>query len=97
MLDVTKLKPSADDKSNVAKNGNICLCQSRKHCGKRRKCWLPVFSPFPTVFSKAAFFTVVKSQDCALKRYGLYSFNLPYPLPFPYLPRIKACIVSISC
>ena len=23
----------------------------RKHCGKRRKCWEPVFSPFPTMFS----------------------------------------------
>ena len=22
-----------------------------KHYGKRRKCWLPAFSPFPTVFS----------------------------------------------
>ena len=22
-----------------------------KHCGKRRKCWFPAFSPFPTVFS----------------------------------------------
>ena len=22
----------------------------RKHCGKRRKCWLPAFSPFPTMF-----------------------------------------------
>ena len=22
-----------------------------KHCGKRRKCWLPAFSPFPTLFS----------------------------------------------
>ena len=22
-----------------------------KHCGKRRKCWLPAFSPFPTMFS----------------------------------------------
>ena len=22
-----------------------------KHCGKRRKCWQPAFSPFPTVFS----------------------------------------------
>ena len=21
-----------------------------KHCGKRRKCWLPAFSPFPTMF-----------------------------------------------
>ena len=23
----------------------------RKHSGKRRKCWLPAFSPFPTMFS----------------------------------------------
>ena len=22
-----------------------------KHCGKRRKCWLPAFSPLPTMFS----------------------------------------------
>ena len=22
-----------------------------KHCGKRRKCWKPAFSPFPTMFS----------------------------------------------
>ena len=26
--------------------------QERNHCGKRRKCWLPAFSPFPTMFSK---------------------------------------------
>ena len=23
----------------------------RKHCGERRKCCLPAFSPFPTMFS----------------------------------------------
>ena len=28
------------------------LKKSRKYCGKRRKCWLPAFSPFPTMFSK---------------------------------------------
>ena len=27
----------------------------RKHCQKRRKCWLPAFSPFPTMFSKDFF------------------------------------------
>ena len=27
----------------------------RKHCGRRRKCWLPAFSPFPTMFSKCFF------------------------------------------
>ena len=25
---------------------------SRKHCGKRRKCWLPAFSSFSTMFLK---------------------------------------------
>ena len=28
----------------------------RKHCGKRRKCCLPAFSPFPTMFSLGCFF-----------------------------------------
>ena len=28
----------------------------RKHCGKRRKCWLPAFSPFPrSVFNRLRF------------------------------------------
>ena len=29
----------------------------RKHCGKRRKCWLPAFSPFPAMFSKGFYFS----------------------------------------
>ena len=32
-----------------------------------RKCWLPAFSPFPTMFSKGFFIRVVKSRDCVLK------------------------------
>ena len=28
---------------------------------KRRKCWLPAFSPFPTMFSKGHFLRVVKN------------------------------------
>ena len=44
----------------------ICFRKSRKHCGKRRKCWLPAFSPFPTMFSKAFFSRGVKSQDCVV-------------------------------
>ena len=45
----------------------ICFGKGRKHCGKRRKCWLPAFSPFFTMFSKAFFFRVVKSRDCVVK------------------------------
>ena len=39
----------------------------RKYCAKRRKCWFPPFYPFPTMFFKALFFWVVKSQDCVVK------------------------------
>ena len=41
--------------------------KGRKRCGKRRKCWLPTFSPFPTMFSKGFFPRVVKSRDCVVK------------------------------
>ena len=29
----------------------ICLEKGRKNCEKRRKCWLPAFFHFPTMFS----------------------------------------------
>ena len=38
-----------------------------KHYGKRRKCWLPAFSHFPTMFSKGFFLKVIKSWDCVGK------------------------------
>ena len=39
-----------------------------KRCGKRRKCWLPAFSPFPTTFSKGFLVRVVKSRVCVVKK-----------------------------
>ena len=39
----------------------------RKHCRKRRKCWLPAFSPIRTIFSKALSVKVLKSGDCMVK------------------------------
>ena len=33
-------------------NNDLCLTMGRKHCKKRRKCWFPAFSPFPTMFLK---------------------------------------------
>ena len=41
--------------------------RGRKHRGNRRKCRLPAFSPFPTMFSKGYFLEVVKSRDCVVK------------------------------
>ena len=56
----------------------ICFGKGRKHCGKRRKCWYPAFSPFPTMFSKALLLRVV---DCIVESEGLqwstfYIFSL---------------------
>ena len=45
----------------------ICFGMVRKHSGKSRKCWIPAFSPFPTMFSKGFLYMVVKSCDCVLK------------------------------
>ena len=41
----------------------MCFVKGRKHCGKRRKCWLPAFYPFPTMYSKG-FFVGEKSGLC---------------------------------
>ena len=49
---------------NVNENLKFGLGKGRKHYGKRRKCWLPAFSPFPTMFSKALCFRSVKSGLC---------------------------------
>ena len=65
ILSLLKSKAFADDKITVTEK--ICLCKSRKHYGKRRKCWLPAFSPFPTMFSVGFFLRVIKSWDCVVK------------------------------
>ena len=44
------------------KNDDFCLWQGGKPYGKRRKCWLPAFSLFPTRFSEDVFLRVFKSQ-----------------------------------
>ena len=66
ILDWSKLKGFADDKVKVAEV-EICIEKGRKQCGKRRKCWLPAFSPFPTMFSKGFFLRAVKCCDCVVK------------------------------
>ena len=45
---------------NVTTKIEICFGKGRKHCGKRTKCWLPAFSPFPTMFSKGLFKVVIE-------------------------------------
>ena len=64
----TNFKAFADDNSNLVQ---IIICVPdgvKTHCGKRRKCWLPAFSPFSSMFSKGFFVRVVKSRDFVVKR-----------------------------
>ena len=42
----------------------------------RTKCWLPAFSPFPTMFLTALFLRVVKSRDYVVKRYQVTKFGV---------------------
>ena len=48
---------------------DVLFWMDRIHCGKRRKCWLPAFSPFVAMFLKAFFFRVVNSRDYVVKSY----------------------------
>ena len=63
-LDWPKLKAFADNKNKCGSKIEICFWKNRKHCGKRRKCWLQAFSPFPTMFSSSFFFNAIKSGLC---------------------------------
>ena len=65
---MTKLNALANDKFKVAKM-TISLFNRVENTEKRRKCWLPAYSPFPTVFSKAFFISVL--NDCVVKRSGV--------------------------
>ena len=47
------------DKSNVAKIIISVFNNIENIVGKGKKCWLPAFSPFPTMFSKGFFFRII--------------------------------------
>ena len=64
VLDWSKLKAFAGQKINVTEKLEFVFGKGRKHGEKRRKCWLPAFSPVPT---KVSLYRVVKSRDCVVK------------------------------
>ena len=53
ILDWSKFETFADDKIILTE---IRVGESRKHCRKRRKCWLPAFSTFHTMSFKSSLF-----------------------------------------
>ena len=54
-LDYTEFKESTDNKMNNTQI-MISICHRGEICRKRKKSWLPAFSPFPTTFSETFFF-----------------------------------------
>ena len=67
ILNPFKLKDIADDNVSVTQKLNFNLEKVENIVGKKRKCWLPAFSPLPTMFSKCFFLGVGKSRDCVAK------------------------------
>ena len=67
MLDMSNFKAFADDKIILAQKLKFVLEKVENIVGKGEKCWLPPFSPFPTMFSKAFFPRGLKNQDCMVK------------------------------
>ena len=62
------LNAFADDKLNETETMVFVVDRvDRKHCRKRRRCWLPAFSPFHTMFSKAFSFRVVETWYYVVK------------------------------
>ena len=66
LIDWSRFKELAD-KINVTEKLKFVLGRGRKHSGKKRKCRLPAFTPFSTMFSKGFFPMVIKSLDCVVK------------------------------
>ena len=56
MLDWSELKAFAENRIIVTEKLKVYVRKGRKQCGKRRKCWLPAFSPFPHNVFKSLFF-----------------------------------------
>ena len=68
ILDLSKLKAFADNKLKMIQMAKFVPDTIENIVGKRRKCWLPAFSSFPSMFSKGFFFRVIKSRDIAWYR-----------------------------
>ena len=67
------MKILADNKKYDSKI-EVCYGMSRKDCGEKgENAGHMHFLLFPTIFSKALFFMVLKSQGCVVKGYEMLS------------------------
>ena len=67
ILRLVQMKAFAGRQNKYYLKTEILFWVIRKQCEKRRKCWLPAFSPFPTMFSNGLIFREVKSRDSVVK------------------------------
>ena len=66
----------------------ICPSNGRKQFGKRRKCFLPAFSPLPTIFSEALVHRALKRQNCLTKGFKQWFALFAWAI-FQALSRIR--------
>ena len=66
-LGKSKFKGSADGNTNVTQKLKFILGRVENIVGKKRKYWLPAFSPFPTMFSKDFTYRAVNNWGCVVK------------------------------
>ena len=46
-----------------------------KHCGKKRKCWKPAFSPFPTMYSTLSKTEIIIYVTSILSSANAFNFD----------------------
>ena len=71
MLDWSIPKAFANDSLKLDLTDQILKDQGRKQCGKKKKCWLPAFFPFPQCFQKFFFLYRASSHHNTLCDKGL--------------------------
>ena len=66
-LHCSKFKAFADINLNLAQVMEFVFDRFENIVVNGKKCWLPAFSPFPTMFSKGFLCRVIKNRDSVVK------------------------------
>ena len=76
--------------------GAFVLPQGTKYWGKRTKCWLPAFLPFPAMFSKGILLRGVKSHQCLVILIWLKFCWKHHKMQFNSIPVDKRSDLSVE-
>ena len=61
------MKAFEESNSNVGQMIQFLIETEVNIVGKRRKCWLPAFSPFTTMFLQGVFLRIINTWYCLVK------------------------------